>query len=543
MSLISFTHDQDSVLLRLKILNSSVATGAGLTGLTFESAGLIIGTIIDNEATTTAYTQAAGKIETIATLGEYAAPTATKCRFKEVDATNHPGIYEIQLADARFAVASAKSLIVSISGASNVADCDALIPLTQVDPYDATTGGMTNVATAAKLLAYVQLMARSDAAIKTDNATELTEINADGGTGAGDFDNEIDSEEAIADAMQTDAELMQIALAAKYGVPVGNVYFVVEATGSDENDGKTQATAVASLSHLFKWTVGEAPGPGILNSVTGPVVVLVVGDLDQDAAGDWDHEIHRPDVRLFGVNYPLIYGAESSGACTINIGNNGIGRPLAEDVEIAYFTVGHGTSGHGITIADHRAWVHHNRFFGDLGAAASVLVYGRGATAALAYGQVRDALIEDNILHGTAAGEYGVRIGPTYAPERVIVRRNQMRNRKTFVSFEHCADCYSVDNRFFKTVAGRESILFTANAVDCFSLNDTLDGGVPDVTVGYANRVGGVPAHLLKVLAKTAGKGVVTDQDPAHHVTDYYEEDGVTQSHTETVTKAGRAIS
>ena len=45
-----------------------------------------------------------------------AAPTATKCRFKEVDATNHPGVYEFQFADARFAVSNAKRLVISASG-------------------------------------------------------------------------------------------------------------------------------------------------------------------------------------------------------------------------------------------------------------------------------------------------------------------------------------------------------------------------------------------------------------------------------------------
>lgn len=50
-----------------------------------------------------------------------------------------------------------------------------------------------------KLLKYVQLLARSDAAITTDNATELVEINANGGSGAGDFAATSDSQEALRD--------------------------------------------------------------------------------------------------------------------------------------------------------------------------------------------------------------------------------------------------------------------------------------------------------------------------------------------------------
>ncbi len=131
-----FKNSQGSVILRGKLRDTT--TGNGKTGLTSASSGLIISTIADNEAAATAYSVASSKVETISTLGTYAAPTSTKCRFKEVDATNHPGIYEIQIADARFAVAGAKSLLVSVSGVSGMFDMDGLIPLWLFDPNTAT---------------------------------------------------------------------------------------------------------------------------------------------------------------------------------------------------------------------------------------------------------------------------------------------------------------------------------------------------------------------------------------------------------------------
>lgn len=131
----TFKNGQGSIVLRVKLLNSSVATGAGLTGLTSASAGLIISTIADNEATATAYTVTGATIEAVTTKGTYAAPTATKCRFIEVDATNHPGIYELQFADARFAVANSKSLLVSLSGATNLAQADFVVQLQTDDPF------------------------------------------------------------------------------------------------------------------------------------------------------------------------------------------------------------------------------------------------------------------------------------------------------------------------------------------------------------------------------------------------------------------------
>ena len=114
-------HSSTSVVLRVGLYHSS--TGQGLTGLTHNSSGLIISTITDNEASATAESVAGtDDIEDISVLGTYAAPTSGKVRFKEVDATNHKGLYEIQLADARFAVSSAKTLFISITGATNLLD-------------------------------------------------------------------------------------------------------------------------------------------------------------------------------------------------------------------------------------------------------------------------------------------------------------------------------------------------------------------------------------------------------------------------------------
>jgi hypothetical protein len=137
--LLDFINGQTSIILRVKIRNSSLSTGAGLTGLTSASTGLIISTIADTEPTATTYTQAGSTIDTITTLGTFGTITSGHCKFKEVDATNHKGIYEIQIANARYAVAGAKSLLVSISGAANAVECDVVVPLRAVNPYSATT--------------------------------------------------------------------------------------------------------------------------------------------------------------------------------------------------------------------------------------------------------------------------------------------------------------------------------------------------------------------------------------------------------------------
>lgn len=131
-----------SNILRVFLPDSTSTTGAGKTGLTNTSTGLIISTIADNEATATTYTAAASNTETITTLGTFAAPSSGKARFKEVDATNFPGVYEIQIADARFNVSNATQLLISIQ-ATGVAPTFAEIQLVTVDLYDATRFGLS----------------------------------------------------------------------------------------------------------------------------------------------------------------------------------------------------------------------------------------------------------------------------------------------------------------------------------------------------------------------------------------------------------------
>lgn len=140
--LIDFTLTQTGVILRVKVRqdNTGAKPGQGMTGLTFSSTGIIIAAMADVEATTTAYTSAATHIQTVATLGTFAAPSASNCRFKEVDSTNHPGIYEVQLDNTRYGVSNAKYLQISLSGVTGMADCDVVIPLRAVNPYSSSFG-------------------------------------------------------------------------------------------------------------------------------------------------------------------------------------------------------------------------------------------------------------------------------------------------------------------------------------------------------------------------------------------------------------------
>jgi hypothetical protein len=143
VSAYNFGFGVTNVCLRVKLNDSSQTSpnNKGITGLTNSSTGLIIATIADGEASSTNYTQGGGTIQTITTIGTYAAPSASNCRFKEIDSTNLPGIYELQLLNARWAVANAKWLQITFPAVSglNLAQMDLVIPLPQVDPYGLIT--------------------------------------------------------------------------------------------------------------------------------------------------------------------------------------------------------------------------------------------------------------------------------------------------------------------------------------------------------------------------------------------------------------------
>jgi len=169
MKILEYAQVGDSGLkLRVLIVQSDTGANPGqaLTGLGPSSAGLIIGTIAGPEATSTAYTQAAGNIEAISLLGTFAAPTSGKIRFGEVDPVNHEGVYEIHIADGRLNITTpttSRSLIVSIQGpeALDILADSFVVYQNVMDEADVTSGGETAIENKT-LPTLAQLNARTD---------------------------------------------------------------------------------------------------------------------------------------------------------------------------------------------------------------------------------------------------------------------------------------------------------------------------------------------------------------------------------------------
>lgn len=127
-----------SQILEIFIQDTRAGDGGGLTGLVFNSAGL------------TCYyhrnTGAAGG--TAVTLVTMTVGTFTSSGFKEIDATNMPGWYQLCLPDAVFA-SGADSVSAHLKGASNMGTVPLEIQLIDIDLNDTVRAGLTALPNAA----------------------------------------------------------------------------------------------------------------------------------------------------------------------------------------------------------------------------------------------------------------------------------------------------------------------------------------------------------------------------------------------------------
>jgi hypothetical protein len=113
------------------IADSSSTTGAGLTGLLFNTASLTAYYHRDTDTTATAITLVTMTVGTFTSSG-----------FKEIDATNMPGWYQLCPPNAALA-SGAKSVALLLKGATNMAPLPIEVQLTAVDFTDAVRAGMT----------------------------------------------------------------------------------------------------------------------------------------------------------------------------------------------------------------------------------------------------------------------------------------------------------------------------------------------------------------------------------------------------------------
>lgn len=115
------------------IQNSSSTTGAGLTGLVFNTASL------------TAYYAVERGAATAITLVTLASATAAWASggFIAVDGTNMPGLYRFDVPNALFSIAATKNVVVMLKGATNMAPVVLEYQIVAYNPDDSVRLGLT----------------------------------------------------------------------------------------------------------------------------------------------------------------------------------------------------------------------------------------------------------------------------------------------------------------------------------------------------------------------------------------------------------------
>lgn len=137
MAKLSYLAGSTSISLYVFIQASNVTTGAGLTGLAFNTAGLIAYEVRD---------RAAAAVVTLVTQTVTGAWSSGG--FVEVDATHMPGIYRLDIPNNCLATGS-DSCVVMLSGAANMATLTLEIELWAINPRDGVRAGMTALPNAA----------------------------------------------------------------------------------------------------------------------------------------------------------------------------------------------------------------------------------------------------------------------------------------------------------------------------------------------------------------------------------------------------------
>lgn len=122
----------------VEVLDSTSTTGGRKTGLAFNTASL------------TGYYVRQGGSAVAITLATLAAANSafSSGGFKEVDATNMPGVYRLDIPDAAIA-AGVASVVVTLKGATGMVQISKEITLTAVDLQDTVRAGMTALPNAA----------------------------------------------------------------------------------------------------------------------------------------------------------------------------------------------------------------------------------------------------------------------------------------------------------------------------------------------------------------------------------------------------------
>lgn len=164
-----------SLLVDIFIQDSSSATGAGLTGLVFNTSSLVCYRARTDDG------NSGGVSITLATAtrGSWASGG-----FVEKDATNMPGVYEFGIPNTALASGS-ETVVIMFKGATNMAPCLLEVQLVAYDPQTASNLGLTSLPTANPGAASGLFIAGTNAPVTITGTGDALTISSTGTNGAG----------------------------------------------------------------------------------------------------------------------------------------------------------------------------------------------------------------------------------------------------------------------------------------------------------------------------------------------------------------------
>lgn len=240
-----------SNILQIFIADSSSTTGAGLTGLVFNTASLTAYYHKDGDTTATAITLVTMTVGTFTSSG-----------FKEIDATNMPGWYQFCPPDAAFS--AGKSTAFHLKGATNMAPLPLEVELWAVDPQVATNFGLSAIPTATAGASTGLLISGSNSGTTTLGALTCT----------GTF--------TISDGLLVSRSTSNTSAITATGNGTGSG--VVATSGSGATGDGIQATAASTNGNGFAH-VGTGTGAGFKSTggATGNGMQIIGGGTSGDA--------------------------------------------------------------------------------------------------------------------------------------------------------------------------------------------------------------------------------------------------------------------
>lgn len=237
---LSIKAGKTSKILQIFIQDSSSTTGAGLTGLAYNSSGLTAYYHREGDTTATAITLATMTVGTFTSGG-----------FEEIDATNMPGWYQFCPPDAALATGS-ESVGLHLKGATNMAPLPIEVELVAYDPQDAVRLGLTALPNAA---------AGANGGLPTGDASGKVALQADQAVNVTKVNGTAQTAEDIGAAVATiltDVNTGAGAIYTRLGAPSGaSLAADIAAVKSDTGSTLTDAAAIKTTTDKFAFTVAN----------------------------------------------------------------------------------------------------------------------------------------------------------------------------------------------------------------------------------------------------------------------------------------------